>query len=86
MWGALNFLDVGLSVIAGQNGAVEVGLIVRLFDDNYSGVMLYKAVMVTAVPAFLTQVKRMHLLRWLNIGMGCICLWNAVVAISSALL
>lgn len=86
LWVSLNLLDLGLSITANHAGAVEVGLIARLFGISSWGFIVYKAVMVVAVLAFLTQVRKAYLLPWLNIGMGGICLWNAGVLLSSVLL
>jgi len=86
LWMVLNFSDAGLSLMAAGGGAIEVNPVVQVFDMSSWEFTAYKLAMAVIAVVLLSHAGKMHLLRGLNIGMGCVCLWNGLMILLSRLL
>lgn len=80
-WVMLNLLDIVLSSMAIRTGSFEVNIVAQVLSMNSWGFFAYKLLMALVVPAILSCFGKAHALRYLNIGMAFVCLWN-IVAIS----
>ena len=85
LWLGLNLLDLVLSIVSLNYGALEANLIPRWMRQELGliGYALYRLGLVALIPLLLARVKKLHLLQWLNIGMGCICLYLIVMLIKT---
>jgi hypothetical protein len=92
IWLGLNLLDLGLSLIALEYGRANEFSILRFFlekigntpsyyPSSYVWYGVYKMGLAMAVPILLAQIKKSHLLRWLNVCLVCVCLYIIVMLI-----
>lgn len=78
LWLELNLADVVLTILALSLGFSEGNSFLGLFVHNTGLFVFYRVVMMLAVLAFVHHKQKMQYIRWLNIGMGAIVLWNII--------
>ena len=93
LWLGLNVLDLVLSIVSLNYGARELPMLKWLLDklpgaSEYTLVSLiwytlYKMGLVVLVPLLLARINKPHLLRLLNILLGCLCLYIIVMLIKT---
>lgn len=85
LWLGLNLLDLVLSVISFNYTAYEANPLLRWLHNEHgvSGYALYKLGMAVFVLLLLAGIKKLKLLLWLNIGLGCLCLYITVMLIKT---
>jgi len=79
IWLELNASDIVLTALATALGFSEGNpLLGFLLSIGGTGALIFYRIIVTlAVLAFIYFTNRMRYLRWLNLGIGVIVLWNA---------
>ncbi len=94
LWLALNLLDLGLSLVGLEYGRAKespmlawllqkVPMTTVYYPASYIGYGLYKMGLVLGVPFLLAGLKRPHLLKWLNVGLACVCLYIGVMLVKT---
>jgi hypothetical protein len=73
----LNIADLGLTAFLLSIGAQEMNPIYASSGSLYS-LAVTKIALVSLIFIGLVAGNRMHLLKWLNIGLGLIVVWNIV--------
>lgn len=91
-WFGLNLLDVSLSILALQYGAGrETGPLVWFLDRtpktwyyDPSSYITYGAIKMggtVLVPLLLSRIHKLHLMKWLNIGIAVVCAYLAFMLV-----
>jgi len=75
MWLLLNIADWFITPFG-----KEINPIIRYLDP--STFLLYKTILPILVVVLLAVWGRLGLIKWLNIGMGVVVVWNAVVILA----
>ncbi len=94
LWLGLNLLDLVLSIIALEYGKANEFSMLRFFlkkigktpyydPSSYVWFGLWKMGLAVCVPFILAWAKRLKLIKWLNIGLGGICLYITVMLIKT---
>lgn len=78
VWIGLNLTDLYLTVMAMEKGLAEANPAISWLGGNIPGLVGYKMGLTIAVIFLLARIKRLYLLKWLNIGIGAIVVWNLV--------
>ena len=76
LWLVLNVADLIVTLVALERGCSEV-------NPMMSGLgaielVAYKLGLTLLVVALLVRIRRLYLLRWLNVGIALVVVWNAV--------
>ena len=79
LWIGLNLMDVATSLVAFANGYSEGNYILRWVEcaDPWQ-LVAYKMGMILFILLPLAGAGKLHLLRWLNIGLGLVVVWNII--------
>lgn len=93
LWLGLNLLDLVLSIVSLNYGARELPMLAWLLEkmqgsSRYIPLSLvwygsYKMGLTALVLLGLDRMKKLHLLKLLNIGLGCICLYIIAMLIKT---
>lgn len=78
VWIALNLIDLVTTATAIERGLVEGNVIMRWFVGNTAALVGYKVVLSIGVIFLLAWLKRSYLLKWLNIALGVVVVWNLI--------
>ena len=78
LWLFLNFMDVCISCLALQVGAIEVGFLPTVIGNFWVDVV-NKGILALIIAGILVWLKKDKWLIALNIGMFLIVLWNGSV-------
>jgi hypothetical protein len=73
----LNFVDLGITAFLLSIGAQEMNPIYASTGNLYS-LAATKIALTSLILIGLVAGNRMHLLKWLNIGLGLIVIWNII--------
>ena len=73
----LNVVDLGITAFLLSIGAQEMNPIYASSGNIYS-LAATKIALTSLILIGLTAGNRMHLLKWLNIGLGLIVIWNFI--------
>ncbi len=80
-WVILNLLDVIISLLATQAGAIEVGLLYQL-GGTFSAASINKMMLATLIGFVLLYYRKSNWLSLLNLGMLGLCTYNVCVLFS----
>ncbi len=85
IWLGLNLLDLVLSIISLNYGALEANPMLRWMYQwlGLAGYAVYKLGLAVFVLVLLAGIKKLKLLLWLNIGLGCLCLYIIAMLIKT---
>jgi hypothetical protein len=78
---SLNVADLGITAFLLSIGAQEMNPIYSSSESLLS-LAVTKITLVCLVMVGLVAGNRMHLLKWLNIGLGLIVIWNIVAIVT----
>ncbi len=81
LWLVLNLVDLAESIVTHELGCGELNPFIPL--DSLVGALCYKVLLTIGALLFLKRIKRLHLVRWLNIAMLVVIAWNAAVILMS---
>lgn len=76
LWIALNLADLTLTIVAVKMGLTEINPLFALMTTNIAALVIVKILLTMAAVGFLALIKKLYLLRWLNIGMAIVVAWN----------
>lgn len=76
LWIALNLADLALTIIAVKMGLTEINPLFALMTTQIAILVIVKILLTIAAIGFLALIKRLYLLKWLNIGMAIVVAWN----------
>lgn len=84
-WFGFNLLDLVLSIVSLNYGGIEAMPIPSwiLRTSGLAGLALYKLGMAAFVLLLLAGIRKLKVLPWLNIGLGGICIYYAVLLIKT---
>jgi hypothetical protein len=74
---SLNFVDLGITAFLLSIGGQEMNPIYASSGNIYS-LAATKIAFTSLILIGLVAGNRMHLLKWLNIGLGLIVIWNII--------
>ena len=81
LWLILNLLDTLTTILAIERGLSESNPLITWVGGDIEGLIIYKVLMTILALLFLAKIKKLHLLKWLNIGMGLVVIWNITATI-----
>jgi len=76
LWIALNLADLALTIVAVKMGLTEINPLFALMTDQIAVLVIVKVILTVAAVVLLALIKKLHLLKWLNIGMAVVVAWN----------
>lgn len=76
LWIALNLADLALTIAAVNMGLTEINPLFALFTTNIAAMVVVKVLLTMAAIGFLVLIRKLYLLKWLNIGMAVVVAWN----------
>ena len=76
LWIALNLADLALTIVAVKMGLTEINPLFALMTTQIAVLVIVKILLTVAAIVFLALIKKLHLLKWLNIGMAVVVAWN----------
>ena len=77
----LNILDASLTFVALTAGATEGNGILFFFNRASESILIWKTAVPVAVVIILALIKRLYLLKWVNVVLAIVCLWNIIAII-----
>jgi hypothetical protein len=81
LWLFLNLVDLVESLAARSIGCGELNPLIPL--DSPVLALTYKGLLAMGVLIFLESIRKPHLLRWLNVAMLAVVVWNALAILMS---
>ena len=81
VWLTLNMLDVIISVLATQAGAIEIGLLYQL-SGTWLATAINKMLLAILIGGILVYLRKNNWLSILNLGVFGLCLYNGYVLLS----
>lgn len=81
LWLILNLIDLAESLVARSIGCGELNPFIPL--DSLVRALCYKVLLTIGALVFLDRIEKLHLIRWLNIAMVVVVVWNALVILMS---
>ena len=81
LWLLLNLADLAESMVTHELGCGELNPFIPL--DSLVGGLCYKVLLTIGALLILNRVKKLYLVRWLNIAMLVVITWNALVILIS---
>lgn len=76
LWIVLNLADLALTIVAVKMGLTEINPLFALMTTQIAALVIVKILLTVAAIGFLALIKRLYLLKWLNIGMAIVVAWN----------
>jgi len=77
LWLGLNLMDLATTLSALELGCTEGNPIMASLGSTE--LVVYKIGLSLGVLELLSQWKKLHLLRWLCVGMGIAAIWNLIL-------
>jgi hypothetical protein len=81
VWLTFNILDIIISILATQAGAVEIGLLHRL-TGTWIATAINKMLLAVIIGVMLVYLRKSRWLSVLNLGIFALCLYNGYVLLS----
>ena len=78
VWLTFNILDIAISILATQAGAVEIGLLYQL-TGTWVATAINKMLLAVIVGVMLVYLRKNKWLLILNLGIFGLCLYNGYV-------
>lgn len=79
LWISLNLADLVVTMVAIGGGFIEGNPIAAWIGGNSAGLVGYKITLTLLSIVFLFYLRKAHLLKWLNILMAAVVVWNLAV-------
>ena len=76
LWISLNLADLVVTMVAMDGGFIEGNPITAWIGGNTAGFVGYKIGLTLLAIVFLSYLQKEHLLKWLNIIMAAVVVWN----------
>ncbi len=86
LWITLNLADLAMTVatmVATDGRFVEGNPVAAWIGGNIAGLVGYKLALTFMAIVLLFRIRRLHLLKWLNIIMAAIVVWNLALLSTS---
>jgi len=76
LWISLNLADLVVTMVAMDGGFIEGNPVAAWIGGNIAGLVGYKIALTLLAIVFLSYLQKVHLLKWLNIIMAAVVVWN----------
>ena len=82
VWLTLNILDIAISILATQAGAVEIGLLYQL-TGTWVATAINKMLLAILIGVMLVYLRKNKWLSILNLGIFGLCVYNGYVLLNT---
>jgi len=86
LWISLNLADLIMTIatmVAVNGSFVEGNPVTAWIGGNIAGLVGYKLALTFVAIVLLSRIRKLHLLKWLNIIMAAIVVWNLALLSTS---